>query len=163
MLKNTNSWPVWEVLTSTITFNFCYPESEEITKQFSYEYGTTFDLSNAIKDENGSPIKPTVVRPGYKLVGWSRTKPKKVFLPNESVYGTDYIYSVYDEQDLSINMSSEEFLNGITLYAVWEYYAVSYVVDSDGAKYKLAIPYVFTDNKWKFSIPYIFDGKSWKI
>lgn len=164
MLKNTNSWPVWEVLTSTITFNFCYSESEEITKQFSYEYGTTFDLSNAIKDENGNPIKPTAVRPGYKLVGWSRTKPKKVFLPNESVYGTDYIYSVYDEQDLSRNMSSEEFLNGITLYAVWEYYTMLYVYD--GTRWHLSIPYVLDDNKeWKMSMAlgYIEENNSWKL
>ena len=155
--SDTNFYIDWELIKYNVTFDYGFNNIKSTTSGLTYK--KTFNFSSLLL--NASDIS---IRPGYKLIGWSYDK-TNVYLPNTarssgkvSFYNTDN--KVIKLQSGKTNGDLE---NGITLYAVWEYFTVSYVVDSDGKTFRLAVPYVFTDNGWKFSIPYIFDGKSWKI
>ena len=58
--------------------------------------------------------------------------------------------------------SNKQFIdNGITLYAVWEYYTTVYIYTAEG--WKLALPYIYTADGWKMSLSYCYTADGWKL
>ena len=122
------------------------------------------------KQNNDTIVSNTLVRPGYKLVGWSYVKPNKIYNYNKST-SNNFNYKFDDKRIITLppsTTSNEALKNGITLYAVWEYFALSYTYDKENDnKWKLALSYVydFSTNSWKLAIPYIYDNstKTWKV
>ena len=188
---DTYCWPVWEGVESTIIFDFGYYISDSegsITKYTrtvnNYLYGTDYDVSNMCVDKDGIKKSQILVRPGYKLIGWSFTEPEKIYnfgeaKPGDYNFTYDYIGSV-----TPVNMSTDEFReNGITLYAVWEYFTFMYVYTNN--RWRLVVPYVAVNDptkttygydsevedrvierdyiRWKSVIPSVYSHEDWRL
>lgn len=146
---NAKSWPVWEAMKCDLVFDYGF---NDYTRDFNYTFGSTFDCINACKSEDDKTVDPTNIRLGYKLVGWSFTKPDYIYPPNQAVnYNFNYDYNGV----LVINESANKFPNGIILYAVWEYYTTLYVFTNN---YKDNLDNI---RRWKLVTPYIKHNGNW--
>ena len=112
-----------------------------------------------MKDSAGDYKSSTLLRPGYKLIGWTFNPiisstiyepfkaPKVNYSPEEVTTITFASYLINKKQ-------FEEL--GLNLYAVWEYYSTMFVY-TEGT-WKLVLPYVYStiDNitTWRISLSY---------
>lgn len=147
---DTHCWPVWEPIEGKVTFDYGYyidinGESVKYTYTLEkYLYDSTYNLLNRCVNKDGISKKQTLARPGYKLVGWSATKPERVynFRETEGQKGFyDFAYD-YNGNITPSNITTEEFVEkGITLYAVWEYFSFMFV---------------YTEGRWRLVAPYVY-------
>lgn len=163
---NTNFYPIWKPITTNIRFNFGFIKpntQEQYIETVSYKYDDLFDFRTLYKDTS-----PTLVRPGYKLMGWTTDKSKAniIYNPFQSE-GVLYKLDTRDYIKIPSSMNNRAFENnGLDLYAIWEYYTTAYVYTDN--EWKLALPYVYTDNEWKIALAYTYtdinsDNPSWKL
>lgn len=152
---NTNFYPEWKAISSKINFDYCYDGK---VVSVDYTYNMQFNFARTYSSL-------TLDRPGYKLIGWSYTKPNRIYNPFEASRDKLYTFSVDDNKIVDYinnDFSNYEFqIKGITLYAVWEYYTTAYVF-TDGS-WHLALPLVFTDGEWKISLGYTCTDSKWKL
>ena len=167
--SDTNFYISWNAIKYNVVFDYGFNGYTRVAKNLTYD--TTFNFSTVLKKQNNDTIvSNTLVRPGYKLVGWSYVKPNKIYNYNKST-SNNFNYKFDDKRIITLppsTTSNEALKNGITLYAVWEYFALSYTYDKENDnKWKLALSYVydFSTNSWKLAIPYIYDNstKTWKV
>ena len=157
-------YPKWDAIKGKINFDYGY---DSIVRTYDYTYNTNYDLNNLCLDKDGIFKSNTLIRPGYRLVGWAYEKPSKIYYPFETS-NTDYNFKF--DYNGTIDFINDLFTNnqfentGITLYAVWEYFTTVYVYTNNS--WKLALPYVYTDGKWKMCLTYGRVGgaePSWKL
>ena len=158
---NTKFYPRWSSITSKIKFNYGFGS---YIREVSYTYGDEFDFSSVLKNSNDKSKSNTLLRPGYKLVGWTYDKSisDTIYQPSKApsiAFSYNSKKSVGYKDD---KFSNKQFIdNGITLYAVWEYYTTVYIYTEDG--WKLALPYIYTEDGWKMSLSYCYTEDGWKL
>lgn len=166
--SNVYFYPRWEAKKIDIKFDYCFNDK---VKMKNYEYGNAnFDFSSLIMVNDKA--SNTLFRPGYKLVGWSFKKPEKIYNPFETTNSDiDYKYNYtgkikYPDKNSTLGKqlyNKDIDKDGLTLYAVWEYYTTCYVYAESDDKWHLAIPYVYTNNKWHITLSYVNTNNKWKL
>ena len=164
--SNTNFWPDWKAITSKVNFDYCY---DDFKRSVEYTYGTSFNFNDTLKDKNNIFKSDVLLRPGYRLVGWSYKKPEKIYEPfSTSSSNFSYTTNEYSIINYPTGYTNKQFKDeGITLYAVWEYYTTLYVYSND--KWNLALPFVYTNGEWKMALTKCFtdinspQNPSWKL
>lgn len=112
----------------------------------SYRFSSNITLyaiwtPTTIKGSVTLPNNSSISKPGYSLLGWSKTNGSTTadYAPGASYTPT----------------------SNITLYAVWG--NSSTVNIYDGKDWLLAFPYIFVDGKWSQAIAYVYDGSEWRM
>ena len=162
--SNTRFFPKWQPITSKIIFDYNF---DDYTREVPYTYGNDLDFTIALKNQSDEAKNNTMLRPGYKLVGWTYSKSVsdtiyEPFKAPSTPYKFDSRTNITYPNNTFSNM---EFINnGLTLYAVWEYYTTIYVYDN--GSWKLALPYVYTNkngvSQWNIALTYNYTD-SWKL
>lgn len=166
--KDTKFYPRWNAIESKIIFDYNF---DSYTREVPYTYDTDLNFSVALKNQSDEAKSNTMLRPGYKLVGWTYSK---------SI--SDIIYEPFKSPDVPFkfdvttkvtyansSFTNQDFKNfGLTLYAVWEYYTTVYVYNE--GVWKLALPYVYIgNNTWNIALIYGYininpeQNPSWKL
>lgn len=163
---NAFFFPTWEGIESEIHFHYGF---DDVVRNFKYKYGEPFDLLRASLDKDDNKKDPALIRPGYRLVGWSYNDPGDIiYNPFATRKGKHYSYGA--KESTAIDYKDDSFSNyefkhyGIDLYAVWEYYTSVYVYNDK--QWKLAMPLVYDkDGQWKMCLAYTNVSKtpSWKL
>ena len=164
---DTNFYPKWEPISSKITFNYGF---DNYTRELPYTYDSTFDFSYALKDITGVSKSNTLLRPGYKLIGWTfdESASRTIYNPFDAPtpnYKYDAKTNVIYPRSSFSNREFED--NGLVLYAIWEYFTTMFIYDDN--TWKLALPYVYIDSQWKIALSYDYAQKqseqnpSWKL
>lgn len=168
--QNIHSWPLYEPNEGGIVFNYCYIEPgadfERTAILSPYVSGSNIDLIRYCTAENGGlSVKPTEIRAGYKLIGWTTSRPEK-----EYYLSTDKIPDHFDYNSVwSVNISENTTIN---LYAIWEIQSTLYVYTKLlGQGWKLVTPYIYNEEtkKWQqaTTMAYTSLGKTpssnWKL
>ncbi len=166
--SNTNFYAKWSPIKSKIVFNYGF---NNYKREIPYTYDENFDFTYALKNEAGEFKKATLIRPGYRLIGWVYDKAisDKVYLPFQAPK-VNYTPDGKVPVSLGINktITNREFADlGLNLYAVWEYYTTVYLF-TDGV-WKLSLPYEYTEDGWKICLTYGYvknpgeQNPSWKL
>lgn len=168
---NTNFYPQWKALTSNLIFDYGF---DDYKKEISYTYDTLLNFNTATVQKGKSSVTDvTLVRPGYKLIGWvfDKSISQKIYEPSKgpNVNFKPYITDKIKFPEGFTNRQFED--NGLTLYAVWEYYTTLYVYTNN--TWKLVLPYVYVNDngtmKWKMALTYGYvkdqssPSPSWKL
>lgn len=138
-------------VTNTIKWTFTKWNTKSDGSGTSYDAGSNYaksakltlyaQWSNSIKTY-GSVNLPTPTRTGYKFLGWAESA--------DATTGTTGSYQPS---------------KNITLYAIWKPDGGVRIYLKDYGEYKIALVYVYTNNKWNLTIPYMYDKNQnqWKI
>ena len=162
---DTHCWPIWKALNIKLTFDYCYSVKDEndefkkVTTTYDYLCGDKFNLEGVCKDRYGKSGSATSIRPGFKLIGWSYTDPKKIYDTGKT-QKSDYAYAYNYNGVLSNWPTSTTDKDGntcVTLYAVWEYYTQMYVYTN--GSWRLVTPYVYNNFIKHIKIPLMVHGR----
>lgn len=170
--SNTKFYPIWTPISSKIIFNYGF---NNYTRSLNYTYDTSFNFNSALRDKSGEYKSNTLLRPGYKLIGWvyDKSLTTKIYDPFKAPkvnFKFDAKQNIILPNNTSMNNAQFK-KNGLNLYAVWEYYTTVFIYTNN--TWKLALPYVYTINNgvgsWKIALTYgyIIDkgsaNPSWKL
>lgn len=165
--ETINFYPNWKAISSNIKLDFNCSISEisdgfknnvlknNIIRSIPYTYGETFNFNSTTLFSSPS-YTATDIRPGYKLVGWTYGKYSTPYLPGTAkpTYTLgDSTQTIVRSKDSNSSFKKD----GLTLYAVWEYYSSVYVYTSEHATEKQP------SDGWKVVVPYIYSNGSWHI
>ena len=169
--SNVNFYRQWKVLTSNLIFDYGFDDYKQIK---SYKYDTRFNFNNVCTNKAGEKVDTTLVRPGYKLIGWvfDKSISETIYEPSKSPSVNFKATSNTDTIKFPANVTNRQFEDdGLTLYAVWEYYTTLYVYTNN--TWKLVLPYVYVNDngtmKWKMALTYGYvkdqssQSPSWKL
>lgn len=166
--SNANFYAKWAPIKSKIKFNYGF---NDYVREIPYTFDEAFDFNYALKNELGEYKKATILRPGYKLIGWVYDKSisKQIYLPFQAPsvnYAPDGKTPVH--LGFVNPITNREFEdNGLNLYAVWEYYTTVYVYTNN--VWRLSLPYEYTEDGWKICLTYGYvknpseQNPSWKL
>ena len=146
--QNCYSWPLYESNEGGIIFDYGY--DNRIDTLSPYISDKKIELIRYCTIENGgTSVDPRAIRPGFRLLGWSKSVPKKEYYLISDKDIPDYIK--YDDTYSATIKSG----SNIKLYAIWRIESTLYVYTN-----KSSISNI--DKSWKLVTPYIFDNGSWK-
>ena len=166
--SNANFYAKWAPIKSKLIFNYGF---NNYKREIPYTYDENFDFSFALKNENDEFKKATILRPGYKLIGWvyDKSVSEQTYLPFQAPsvnYTPDGKVPVH--LGFVNPITNREFEdNGLNLYAVWEYYTTVYVYTNN--VWRLSLPYEYTEDGWKICLAYGYvknpgeQNPSWKL
>ena len=169
--SDTLFYSYWQAITSKVIFNYNF---DDYIREVSYTYDSAFDFGSVLKNKYHEAKSNTMLRPGYKLVGWTYNKNVSDII-YEPFKAPDIPYKFDSKTNIiypNKNFSNREFIdNGLILYAVWEYYTTVYVYDN--GSWKLALPYVYINKdgilQWNIALTYGYtninstQNPSWKL
>lgn len=170
-LKCTADWdakfyPIWEPIDTDYVFDYGY---DNYTRTYKNQKPIDpFDFSLTKVSENGSITRDDEyvnikIRPGYKLIGWTLSKELSSTIYTPGSAPTDYrVYKVDNPLPQTIAFETMDNAdissNGITFYAVWEYYSMLYVYSKKFTLYngrqpgwQMCMPIIYTNGEWKLA------------
>ena len=134
---DTYCWPVYEAEIINLIFDYGF---DNYTNTRQYQIGTTFNFKYVcVEPIDGKVVSNVLVRPGFRLVGWSYKQPTKILSPFSSV-ASDYTYAYNYNGVITGWPESTDLSVGVTLYAVYEYHSRIFV---------------YTRNKWRLALPFV--------